>query len=180
MRIIAGKWAGRTIDAPPGLTTRPITDRIKQALFDWLGDLQGVRMADVCSGSGAIAFEAASRGAAEIHAIESDRSALTVLRANAERLRATQVRVHGLGFERVLPTLSQLDLVFADPPFPWYAEAPERLTLIGTLARAAVTPQGNLLIRGEDGAIVPEMPGWREAERRQWGGSWTSWLHATP
>ena len=64
LRIIAGAYRGRRLAAPPGLATRPLPDRVKQALFDWLGQrLDGLRVADCCAGSGAFTFEALSRGA---------------------------------------------------------------------------------------------------------------------
>src|SRR5687768_3944930 len=64
LRIIAGTFKGRRLAAPPGLATRPLPDRVKQALFDWLGQrMDGLHVADCCAGSGAFAFEALSRGA---------------------------------------------------------------------------------------------------------------------
>ncbi|MHC5067298.1 MAG: RsmD family RNA methyltransferase, partial [Planctomycetota bacterium] len=70
-RIIAGNWKGRRLRTPPGLATRPLLDRIKQSIFDILGqDLTGWRVADCCAGSGSFGIEAASRGAKEVHLIE--------------------------------------------------------------------------------------------------------------
>ncbi len=177
VRIIGGRWSGRVIDAPPGLGTRPPTDRIRQALFDWLGqDLTGVRMADVCSGSGAVAFEAASRGAALVHAIEPDRGAVRVLERNKASLGAAQVTIQARPFAAVLPMLKDLDLVFADPPFPWYGERPEEIERLLDLAAHAVAVGGSVVIRGDQGTDLPPCLHLAEEDRRHWGRSWIAWL----
>jgi 16S rRNA (guanine(966)-N(2))-methyltransferase RsmD len=177
VRIIGGRWSGRVIDAPEGHGTRPPTDRIRQALFDWLGqDLSGVRMADVCSGSGAVAFEAASRGAAVVHAIEPERRAVAVLERNKAALGAAQVTVHARPFAAVLPGLRELDLVFADPPFPWYGERPEEIERLLNLAAHAVGVGGSVVIRGDHGTDLPPCLDLAEEDRRQWGRSWIAWL----
>src|SRR5207244_854904 len=81
LRIIGGSLKGRRLAAPRGLETRPLPDRIKQALFDWLGQrLDGLVVVDCCAGSGAFAFEALSRGARRVEAIEAGRHAVPVLR----------------------------------------------------------------------------------------------------
>lgn len=177
LRIIAGDWKGRRLDAPPGLDTRPLMDRIKQALFDWLGQrVDGWTVCDACAGSGSFAFEAASRGAAAVHACEPGK-AFATLAANHRALGApAAVVLHRAGFEQVLPGLRGLDLVFADPPFPWYADAPERVAELLSLARAALAPEGMVLIRGEQGASLPPVAGLREVERREYGRSWVARL----
>src|SRR5262245_65382209 len=124
LRIIAGAFKGRRLAAPPGLATRPLPDRVKQALFDWLGQrLDGLHVADCCAGSGAFTFEALSRGARRVEAIEPGAHALPVLRANAAKLgKPAGLVVHALPFQTVLPGLRHVDLLFADPPFAWYAD----------------------------------------------------------
>src|SRR5271163_950273 len=96
MRIIAGTWRGRALQAPPGDTTRPTADRVRQALFDmllhaaWAGrdTIEGAHVLDVFAGTGAFGLEALSRGAAHATFIEHDRAALTALRANIAACRA--------------------------------------------------------------------------------------------
>ena len=96
MRIVAGAWRGRALQAPPGDTTRPTADRVRQALFDmllhapWGGRdaVEGARVLDVFAGTGALGLEALSRGAAFATFIEQDRAALAALRANIATLRA--------------------------------------------------------------------------------------------
>src|SRR5580765_3478673 len=87
LRIIAGTFKGRRLAAPPGFATRPLPDRVKQSLFDWLGQrLDGSHVVDCCAGSGAFSFEALSRGASRVEAIEPGAHAVPVLRANAAKL----------------------------------------------------------------------------------------------
>ncbi len=75
MRIISGAWRGRTLEAPPGLATRPTADRVREALFSMLvsrlGSFEDLRVADLFAGSGALGFEALSRGAAHATFVES-------------------------------------------------------------------------------------------------------------
>jgi 16S rRNA (guanine966-N2)-methyltransferase len=175
LRIIAGQFQGRKLLAPPGLATRPLPDRIKQSLFDWLcQSCEGLRIADVCAGSGSFACEAASRGAREAHLIESGRHAISIIQANQRALGSpAALRLHPRPFQQVLPTLAGLDLVFADPPFPWFADEPATLGELLALGAAALGPQGRLVIRGERGHDLPALPrGLRESERRFYGRSW--------
>jgi 16S rRNA (guanine966-N2)-methyltransferase len=177
MRVIAGLYKGRRLIAPPGLETRPLPDRIKQSLFDWLGqDLSGRRVADVCAGSGAFACEAVSRGAEIAHAIEPGRHAQPALRANWASLgNPPNLVLHARPFQQVLPTLRGLDLVFCDPPFPWFSEQPETLVQLLTLASASLTRGGAILIRGERDHDLPELPRVvRLQERRFYGRSWVA------
>jgi len=183
LRIIGGAWRGRTLLAPPGLETRPLPDRIKQSLFDWLGQsLDGLTVADVCAGSGAFGCEAASRGATLVHLIESGRQAQDILRANITALgRPASLRLVTRPFQDVLPGLRDLDLIFCDPPFPWFSEQPEVLSALLTLARGALAPSGRLFIRGERGHDLPVLPrGLKLEERRFFGRSYIVRLSPVP
>lgn len=177
LRIIGGDWRGRRLHAPPGLDTRPLTDRIKQSLFDWLGQrLDGWRTVDACAGSGAFGIECVSRGATEAHLIEPGRHALPVIRANLAQLRdPPAVHVHACGFEDVLHALHGMDLVFCDPPFPWFAGERDRLGELLRLAGAALADDGIVLVRGERGEELPEHA-LVERERREYGRSWVALL----
>jgi 16S rRNA (guanine966-N2)-methyltransferase len=181
MRIIAGIYKGRKLIAPPGLETRPLPDRIKQSLFDWLGqDLSGKSVADVCAGSGAFGCEALSRGAEVVHLIEPGRHAQSALRANMNALgNPKQLVLHARPFQNVLPTLRGLDLVFCDPPFPWFQDEPALLVELLACAKQAIARGGAVLVRGERGQEVPTLPpGLRHEERRLYGRSWVSRLAA--
>ena len=175
LRIIGGTFGGRKLLAPPGLDTRPLPDRIKQSLFDWLGqDFSELKIADVCAGSGGFGIEAFSRGAAEVHLIEAGRHALPALSANLRVIGSpTTVRLHQRTFQTTLPLLKDLDLIFADPPFPWFAEEPETLSELLRLAAASLQPRGELVIRGERGHDLPPLPPTlRRSDMRFYGRSW--------
>lgn len=129
LRIIAGDLGGRFIDAPRGTRTRPTAERVREAWFSALaGDLEGSRVADLYAGSGALGFEALSRGAAYVHFVESDRRAVALLHRNVAMLdlanRSRVVRDDALAWVRGLHEPDDgagpgapLDLVFADPPY---------------------------------------------------------------
>jgi 16S rRNA (guanine966-N2)-methyltransferase len=121
VRIIAGEWGGRRIQAPPGQATRPTTDRVREAWMSVLApEIPGARVLDLFAGSGALGLEALSRGAAHATFVESAAPALRVLRANLEALgageRATVVRGDALRFADGLAP-GAFDLALADPPY---------------------------------------------------------------
>jgi 16S rRNA (guanine966-N2)-methyltransferase len=120
VRIISGQWRGRTINAPKGDATRPTADRTREALFSMLtsrlGSFEGMAVADMFAGSGALGFEALSRGAASCVFVEQDRAALDVLRANAERL-GLRPDVRAASVLALGPAPAPLDLIMMDPPY---------------------------------------------------------------
>jgi 16S rRNA (guanine966-N2)-methyltransferase len=125
MRIIAGQWRGRPIETPAGAATRPTADRVRETLFSMLasrlGTFEGLRVADLFAGSGALGLEALSRGAAEAVFVESDTAAAASIRRNAEKLGAAdRVTVMG-GSALALPRGKCFDLLFADPPYAFGA-----------------------------------------------------------
>ena len=136
MRVIAGEWRGRPLVAPKDDTTRPTADRVREALFSMLasrlGSFEGLAVADLFAGSGALGIEALSRGAASCLFVEQDRAALDALRANLAKLGARgDVRagsVMSLG-----PAPAPLDLILMDPPYGTGAGivALERLARLG-------------------------------------------------
>src|SRR5205823_14748726 len=118
MRIIAGAWRGRTIEAPPGQATRPTADRVRETLFSMLasrlGSFGDLRVADLFAGSGALGFEALSRGAASATLVEKDAKAAAAIRRNAEKLGAAdRIRIFGSS-ALALPRSDPYDLIFAD------------------------------------------------------------------
>ena len=121
MRIISGEWRGRKLHAPPGEQTRPTADRTRETLFSMLisrlGSFDSLRVADLYAGSGALAFEALSRGAAAAVLVENDRAALQAIDANANTLGAkARVQVRAMSAAR-LPRDAPFDLILADPPY---------------------------------------------------------------
>ena len=121
MRIIAGEWRGRPIEAPPGAGTRPTGDRVRETLFSMLasrlGTFKELRVADLFAGSGALGFAALSRGAAAATFVERDAAAAAAIRRNAEKLGAAErVRLIA-GSALALARSEPFDLIFADPPY---------------------------------------------------------------
>jgi 16S rRNA (guanine966-N2)-methyltransferase len=130
MRVVAGRFKGRTLHAPKGKGTRPTSDKVRGAIFNVLGDLDGLRVLDLYAGSGALGIEALSRGAATAVFVDSDRAAIAAIERNADPLEAD----HRIAARDVLRFLEsetgQFDLVFADPPYssaPRLGEALSRL-----------------------------------------------------
>lgn len=119
MRIIAGKWRGRPLEAPPGSATRPTADRVRETLFSMLasrlGTFEDLRVADLFAGSGALGLEALSRGAAHATFVENDAKAAAIIRQNAEKLGASMQILASSAL--ALPRAGPFDLVFADPPY---------------------------------------------------------------
>jgi 16S rRNA (guanine966-N2)-methyltransferase len=119
IRIIAGQYRGRRIRVAARPELRPTPDRVRETLFNWLGQwLDGERCLDLFAGSGALGFEAASRGAVRVVMVESDRSAFNALQAARELIGARNVEaVHGDALQYLQHARDQFDVVFLDPPF---------------------------------------------------------------
>jgi len=120
MRIIAGEWRGRALIAPKGEATRPTADRVREALFSMLtsrlGSFEGLAVADLFAGSGALGLEALSRGAASCLFVEQDKPALDALRINIAKLGAkADVRAQSVMALGVAP--KPLDVILMDPPY---------------------------------------------------------------
>ncbi|MEK7342670.1 MAG: 16S rRNA (guanine(966)-N(2))-methyltransferase RsmD [Pseudomonadota bacterium] len=120
MRIIAGQWRGRPLVAPKGDATRPTADRTRETLFSMLtsrlGSFEGLAVGDFFAGSGAIGYEALSRGAASCLFVEQDKAALDAIRANGERL-GVRPDVRASSVLSLGPAPKPLDLLFMDPPY---------------------------------------------------------------
>jgi 16S rRNA (guanine966-N2)-methyltransferase len=167
MRVVAGDLGGRRLIAPPGRSTRPTTDRVREAVFNSLessGLLEGALVADLFAGSGAIGIEALSRGAARCTFVERDREALRALEANLDSLdlvaRSRVVRADALSVAGTIDA----DIVFADPPYE--LDAWERLL---TTVRAP-------LLVAEGGRAVEPVTGWTATRARRYGHTWVTFL----
>ena len=160
MRIVAGRLGGRRLRAVPGSATRPTSDRVREALFSVLGSrVEGARVLDLFAGTGALAIEALSRGAASAVLVEQSAQATAVIRANLEALdltgvatvRRTKAEVY-LRSQRDGP----FDLVFLDPP---YALPVGLLAgILARLARAALTPGAVVALESSARAEPPPWP----------------------
>jgi len=120
MRIVAGRWRGRRIEAPPGRGVRPTLDRVREAWMSILQlELPGARVLDLFSGTGALGLEALSRGAASVDFVENDSKSLRILRSNIELLGADDASVHRADALRFASRLARhdYDIALADPPY---------------------------------------------------------------
>ncbi len=154
VRIIGGQYRRRLLDFPGGAGLRPTPDRVRETLFNWLGqDLPGWTCLDLFAGSGALGFEAASRGAARVVMIERDAQALAALEKNRTQLAASQVDIQRADALAWLANSREaFDLVFVDPPFDsGLAEA-----VLADLARH-LKPGGQAYV--EQGTDVEAPPG---------------------
>jgi 16S rRNA (guanine966-N2)-methyltransferase len=147
MRVIAGTHRSRELIAPKGRATRPTSDRVREALFSTLGDVGGLRVLDLFAGSGALAIEALSRGAASATLVDSAAPAVTTIRRNLEALgmEAEVVRQPASRFlEGASRDARQYDLVFLDPPY-------RHASALGRELTSALTP-----ILADDARVVAE------------------------
>jgi 16S rRNA (guanine966-N2)-methyltransferase len=119
VRIVAGQWRGRALEAPPGVATRPTADRVRETLFSMLasrlGAFEGLRVADLFAGSGALGLEALSRGAASATFVEQNAGAIAAIRRNAAKLGAAIDVLPSSALS--LPKKEPFDLILADPPY---------------------------------------------------------------
>ena len=167
MRVIAGDLGGRRLVAPAGASTRPTSDRVREATFNSLGSLGVIEDAvvlDLFAGSGALGIEALSRGAARATFVETDRAALAALETNLDALglgrdRAEVIVGDAVSLVAGVRLAGPWDLALADPPYGFDAWE----SLLGTLDAAVVvcesaTPPGPL-------------PGWTERRAKRYGGT---------
>ncbi len=158
MRIIAGQYRGRQIVAPKGDATRPTADRMREALFSMLtsrvGSFEGLAVADLFAGSGALGIEALSRGAGSCLFVEQDKPALDALKGNLAKLgirgdvRATSVMAMG-------PAPAPLDIILMDPPYDTGAG----LVALDKLARLGWTSRATWISLETAKAEVVQLPG---------------------
>ena len=190
IRIIGGKWKGRKLDVPdrPGL--RPTMDRVRETLFSWLGpDIVDRRVLDLFAGTGALSFEALSRGAASATLVEQDRAAAGVLRAAATRLGGHcrgNCRIHVASAPRWVRRQREWpwDLVFVDPPFGTRLGA-ETLALLRGRNVLVYFEEGDAGTHGAPDSDT-DLPGWETLRESRAGacrfrllrpaGSATDWL----
>jgi 16S rRNA (guanine(966)-N(2))-methyltransferase RsmD len=150
MRIIAGSYRSRTLEAPAGLATRPTSDRLRETLFNVLAPrIENAAFLDLYAGSGAVGIEALSRGAASVEFVERAVPALRVLRANLARLGLTSgFRIHagsaGAVLRRMKPA-EAFDLVFLDPPYDAAEEYAATLGLLGSKMAGVLSPGAQVI-----------------------------------
>lgn len=169
MRIIAGQAKGRKLTSPKGTTTRPMQDRVKEAIFSSLGSVVvGAAVLDLYAGTGSMGLEALSRGADRAVFVERHRSTLYALEKNCELV--------GLGGEvfagDVLGFLSrrtdEFDLVFVDPP---YSDADAGVERVMVAVAERVRPGGIVVLHRSTGSLIPVAEKLTLVDDRRYGGA---------
>lgn len=180
MRIIAGEFRGRKIESPPGRDTRPMLDRVREALFSTLGEaLDGARALDLFAGTGSLGLEAISRGAHAVRMVERDPRAQVILARNCSGLGAGE-RAQALRGDALAPQSwaaldgARADLAFFDPPYPLLRRGDTRRKLIEAVHEilgTAMDPDGELVFHAPRGQLseldFPQL----DAQVREYGTS---------
>ena len=183
-RIIGGTAGGRRLATPTGPTTRPTTDRVREALFSsieaWCGSLSGLRFLDLYAGSGAVGLEAWSRGAGVVTLVESDRRTARLIRDNAGSLGFPKAEVVCATVSSTLarPPAAPYDIVFLDPPYPLAdAVVVEELTLLAT--RTWLVPGAMVVVERSARSPQPIWPGGiRRGRSKRYGETMLWYGHA--
>lgn len=166
MRVITGSLGGRIFDAPGTSRTHPMSEKMCGALFNILGDIEGLTVLDAFSGSGALSFEAYSRGASNVIAIESDRVAAQTIARNIVTLGLQKnvelVQASNTQWMQTSPH-RQFDLVLCDPPYDHgQAETVQKLA-------AHVVKGGILVLSWPTNNQAPELPNLEQIDKRAYG-----------
>jgi len=176
MRIIAGQFRSRIILPPENdQTTRPITDRVKQSLFDILTSLlEDAIVYDCFAGTGSMGLESLSRGAKRAFFFEADRSALQRLKKNVTTLGVEKSATVMPGdlfkhFEKSPPPAEPVSVIFLDPPYRFLKEKPDRLCALGQHLASHLAP-GGLIVFRHDAHDSLQLPGLAMADTRTYGG----------
>jgi 16S rRNA (guanine966-N2)-methyltransferase len=151
MRVIAGTFKSRLLTSPPGTSTRPTSDRLRETLFNILGPrIEGCRFVDLFAGTGAVGIEALSRGAAHVFFAEKAAPAIKALRTNLTTLKIT----HGFTLEergttpllQRLLSLGAVNIVYIDPPYESENDYTQTLGFLGSPANARLLTTDALVL----------------------------------
>ncbi|WP_404387914.1 16S rRNA (guanine(966)-N(2))-methyltransferase RsmD [Humibacillus xanthopallidus] len=181
-RIISGSAGGRRLRTPQGSSTRPTSDRVREALFSRLehrGLLEHTRVLDLYAGSGALGLEAASRGAAEVVLVESQRGAAAAIRANIAAVGHPAVRLVVDTVERALgsgpPGGTPFDLVLLDPPYDLTEDA-LAVVLTALVQRGWLGPEAFVVVERSTRSPQPRWPAGLELSGEKRYGETAMWF----
>ena len=150
MRVIAGEYRGRRLKVPPGVRTRPTADRVREALFSILGDVEDAHVVDLFAGSGALGIEALSRGASDATFVERDHGAVGILKFNLAALGIVEgAEVFEWEVARWLETVAgsfEFDVAFVDPP---YSSAPRLAKPLSALLPGVLSPTATIVTESD-------------------------------
>ncbi len=185
-RIIGGTAGGRRLETPRGQSTRPTSDRVREALFSAIeartGSLDGLRFLDLYAGSGAVGLEARSRGAGVVTMVEQDRRTATLITRNAGALGFSRARVVAAPVSTVLqsPPAAPYDLVFSDPPYPTPDEDVDA-DLLALVEQGWLVPGALVVVeRAAKRSQVTWPDGIVEERTKRYGETMLWYGHATP
>ena len=185
-RIIGGAAGGRRIATPRGDSTRPTSDRVREALFSaieaWCGTLQDLRFLDLYAGSGAVGLEARSRGAATVTLVEQDRRTATLIRANAASLgfAAIDVRAATVAGTLARPPAAPYDVAFLDPPYS-LADAAVAADLAALAGHGWLVPDALVIVERSSRSPEPAWPdGLVDHRSKRYGETMLWYGHAAP
>lgn len=167
LRVIAGEFGGRRIAAPPGRSTRPTADRVREAIFSIIGPVGGLDVLDLFAGSGALGIEALSRGARSATFVESDHRALGAIRQNLAVLGlADRGRVVGADWRQALARERTAGMTFGlcliDPPYTLLMKIFDEL---GPLVLPVLAPRARVVVERSSRTSPPEFPTLHTASR---------------
>jgi 16S rRNA (guanine966-N2)-methyltransferase len=158
LRIIAGSRKGARLFAPRGLVVRPTGDRVREAMFNLIGPVDGADVLDLFAGTGALGLEALSRGAASAVFVDSDRTAAETIVKNLDKLGLENARVYREDAARRLATDAaasrRYDLVLVDPPYRMLSRF---LPMLATHVPSVISPDGLVVVESE-AKEEPELP----------------------
>ena len=178
MQIIAGIARNIVLNVPAGLEVRPTAARSRKALFDSLGDFSGCNVLDLFSGSGALALEAASRGASSVLFVDASKSSCNAIKANCEKAETIARTAEFEIFSGALPgcckriaTHIRPDVIFADPPYAESAELLARLLADPDFSRWSANALLIWEMAENRGGLQPPPPHWKLETIRNFGGA---------
>jgi 16S rRNA (guanine966-N2)-methyltransferase len=185
-RIIGGSAVGRRLRTPPGVHTRPTSDRVREALFSaiesWCGSLSGLRFLDLYAGSGAVGLEAWSRGAGVVTLVEHDRRTATLIETNARTLGFPRAQVLRAPVAAAIarPPTAPYDVVFLDPPYPT-ADSAVLADLRSLRDQGWLVPGALVVVeRSARGGPLAWPDGFTAVRDRRYGEPALSYGHASP
>jgi len=186
MRIVGGKFKGRSLVSPPGQGTRPTSDRVRESIFNILGHgiegftLEGARVMDLFAGTGALGLEAISRGARFCQFVDESADARGLIRRNADSLGVIgQCRIWRRDATKLGPCAPQtrFDLAFADPP---YAKGFGEKALASLMEGGWLNPDGVVVLEEARKSAVGDLAGWMLLDQRAYGDTQVKFYRSPP
>jgi 16S rRNA (guanine966-N2)-methyltransferase len=185
-RIIGGQAGGRRINVPRGVTTRPTSDRVREALFSavesWCGSLSGLRFLDLYAGSGAVGLEAWSRGAGVVTLVEQDRRTAGMIATNARNLGFIRADIVTGSVSGTLarPPSAPYDVAFLDPPYA-HTEREVAADLSALCAQGWLVPGAMVVVERASRSAEPTWPeGFGDTRQKKYGETVLWYVHAAP